>query len=143
MKKKYYVDIGNDVLGLFVNTDEEVEIVPTGIMISSMSISDKNEEYKYIEDNYQVSFLFDDYIPEISFYTVPFVEIFAFNEDGFFVCNNDKIYYINNGECWIVASHLNEFKDNIRLWKDNLSLSKDIIIYSSKEDAMKELEFIR
>ena len=144
MKKQYYVDIHHfSGLGLFMNLSGEYEIVPVGIMIDIMPREDKNDEYKYIENNYGISFIFEDNIPDISFYTVPFVRVFAYDQEGVFVRKDEEICYIREGICLRIASNLNDFIDNIDSWKSHLVLHEDIVVYASKEDALKEMSLLR
>lgn len=143
MKKKYFVDIcQSNAIGIFVENPNDYEIVPVGVRISSMSIDDKNEEYQQIQDRYHISFIFDDNIPDILFYTVPFVEVFAYDQEGVFVRKNEEICYIREGICLRVASNLDDFINNMDSWKSNLVVDEDIIVYDSKEDALKVIDLL-
>lgn len=48
-----------------------------GTTLYPMSVKDKNTEYQRYADTYDLKFIFDDDIPQIDFYTVPRVDIFA------------------------------------------------------------------
>lgn len=144
-----YLDIthNNDNLGTFFHSKED--IIPAGTIISSMPIEDKNEIYQQYAKEYDIHFIFDDYIPTISFYSVPLIDIIAYdNHHGFidiiqYSHENAPICYIDgNKKCFIVAKNLSKFLLHIDHWKTLLKSYNKVHIYNSLEQAKKELEFI-
>ena len=150
MRKVYLdkIEIKNCV-GVFV---PDAKVIPTGTTIYSMSIKDKNEEYQKYADDYDIHFIFNDDIPSLTFYTVPQVDILARDSEGGFIGtvgqqsdleSDAPICYINNQqECFLIAKTGKEFLKIADSWKHHLKPYSDIIFYSSKSEAEKELEFI-
>lgn len=100
-------------------------------------------------------FIFDDDIPQISFYTVPQVDIFAkASVGGLFgtvgqttdMYGTAPICYINNSkECFSVADSPKAFLQMLASgydWKSTMLPNHDIIFFQSKADAERSLEFI-
>ncbi|USK57886.1 hypothetical protein LIS82_27160 (plasmid) [Cytobacillus solani] len=50
--------------------------------IYSMSVYHKNDEYQKYANDYDIQFIFDDDIPHLEFYTVPFIDIMAKDSKG-------------------------------------------------------------
>lgn len=117
-----------------------------------MSVGDRNEEYQRYANDYDIQFIFDDYIPHLEFYTVPQVDIMAKDSRGGFIgtigqsCDlesNAPICYINKDlECFIIAENGADFLSNIESWQNNLKPYNKIIFYRSKVEAEMKLEFI-
>lgn len=130
---------------------ENVELILAGTIISSMDVNEKNDDYQRYADKYDLHFIFDDFIPNLEFYTVPLVDIIAKDSHGGFVASlgqqfdlesDSPICYINKDlECFIVSENASEFLENIESWKNNLKPYNKISFFSSKEDAEKKLEF--
>lgn len=131
---KKYIEINNG-LGIFTR-NEDIEYILTGIKFNILPYNEKKNHEKY-----NIQFIFEDNIPNISFYCVPYIEIFAFDDDGFICISNHQVYYIND-KCYKIADSIEQFKYNIEHYKDHLILCDDITIYSSKEEAYKELNII-
>lgn len=129
----------------------DAEIVLAGTIISSMDTNERNDEYLRYAEDYDIQFIFDDCIPSLKFYTVPLVDIVAKDSDGGFIGSlgqqfdiesDAPICYINKDlECFIVSENVREFLGNLESWKKNMILYDEIILYSSKGEAEKELEF--
>lgn len=67
MKKVYYDVCGaNGCAAIF---PKEIEVIPAGTTLYSMNVKNKNMEYQKYADVYDLRFIFDDDIPQISFYT--------------------------------------------------------------------------
>lgn len=155
--EKIYIDIEQILLkdgafgvAIIGENSKSKEIIYTGKILSSMPISEKAEEraYKILDDDYDICFIFDDNIPNIDFYPVPKLEIFAFDSyNGFFCSANDsseedaQIYYIDKSlNIYYLASNIHEF---IRLciynpeWKNKL-FKHDLI----KEKADENKQYI-
>lgn len=149
--RKVYLDKTEltGAIGIFL---KNTEIILAGTTIYSMDVSDRNEEYlKYAKD-YDIQFIFDDYIPHLEFYTVPYIDIMAQDSEGGFIgtigqqCDLESdalICYINKDlECFIISENGSDFLSNVESWRDNLKSYDKISFYPSKAEAEKELEFI-
>lgn len=150
--RKVYVD-RTELNGgaIFVNS-KDTEFILAGTSIYSMSVYHKNEEYQKYADDYDIHFIFDDDIPHLEFYTVPYVEVIAKDSQGGFIgtvgqqCHVKRdapFCYINRYlECLIISENEGDFLSNIGLWQDNLKPYDKITVYRSKAEAEMELEFI-
>lgn len=149
--RKVYLDTteANGCIGAF---SAEADVKTAGTTIYSMSIKDKNEEYQRYAADYDIHFIFDDYIPTLSFYTVPQVDILASDSEGGFIGtvsqrsdleSDAPICYIDNKQqCFLIANTGKEFLKIVDSWKQHLKPYNDIVFYRSKSEAEKEHEFI-
>ena len=90
---------------------KDKEVIKAGNTVYSMS---SNENYQQYADNYDIHFILDDDIPELSFYTVPQVDVFATDsEDGLIgtvgsmtdLESDSPICYINkNKKCFLLRN---------------------------------------
>lgn len=151
MKKLYYDKTENtDCVSIFV---KDAEVIPAGTTVSSMGIKNKNKEYQKFSEEYDINFIFDDNIPEIDFYAVPQVDVFAFDsKGGFFAAvggitdldGTEPVCYIdNNRKCFIIADSMRSFLKLASCWQKNMVPDEEITFFSTKKEAVKELEFIR
>ena len=131
---------------------KDTEVITSGSTVYHMDLNDKNETYQQYADEYDIHFIFDDNIPKLSFYTVPQVDVFATDSEGGLIgtvgsmtdLQSDlPICYINkNKECFIIANRGKEFLETTKNWKKNLKPYSEVIFYTSKLEAEKELRFI-
>jgi hypothetical protein len=153
MKKVYLDQCENE--GRMAIIVKDVEAVPAGTTIYSMRARDRNATYQEYADAYDLRFIFDDDLPEVNFYAVPQVDIFAkdsvgglFGTVGQTTDINDAapICYINNSkECFSVADSLKAFLQMLASgcdWKATMRPDHDIIFFRSKADAEHRFEFI-
>lgn len=47
---------------------KDIKLIPTGTTVYAMPVSDKNPEYDLLATDYDIHFILDDDIPEVSFY---------------------------------------------------------------------------
>ena len=133
----------------------EIEVVPAGTTLCSMSARAKNAEYQKYADIYDLRFIFDDDIPQISFYTVPHVDIFARDSlGGLFgtigqttgIAVVAPICYISDSnECFLIANSLREFLQMLESghdWRTAMISNRDISFFQSKADAEQSFEFV-
>lgn len=125
---KVYIDVEqvcfkNGAIGIILADEngKQKEIVFTGKIVSSMSVKEKSEKvYQILAEEYDVCFIFDDNIPNIDFYPVPKLEIFAHDSfDGYFCTNSSHfsikekdapIYYVDKMlNSYYLAPNLLEF----------------------------------
>lgn len=152
--KKVYCDM-LESKGCIAVFAKDVEVVPAGATLYSMSVKDKNAEYQKYADIYDLRFIFDDDIPQIDFYTVPRVDIFAKDSlGGLFgtfgqttdIDNVAPICYINkSNRCFLIANSLKVFLQMLASecdWRTSMVPNNDIVFYKSKADAEHSLEFL-
>lgn len=149
--KKLYMDMtkpGNEVVGVFV---QGAELVPAGTTIYSMPVTEKNEEYRRFAEEYDIHFIFDDNIPQVDFYAVPWIDIMAVDSRGGMIgtlgrCSDLEsdaaICYIDKDrKCYRVAENGKEFLEHVRGWRERMERCEDVVIYACGEEAERELEF--
>ncbi|MBT2641900.1 hypothetical protein J7I80_06665 [Bacillus sp. ISL-41] len=149
--RKVYLDRTELIGAINVNL-KDIEVIPAGTTIFPMSAHDKNKEYQKFANDYDLQFIFDDDIPHLKFYTVPYVDIMAKDSKGGFIGtvgqqsdlkSDAPICYINRHlECLIITENGEDFLSNIGTWQDNLKPYDKITVYRSKAEAEMELEFI-
>lgn len=149
--RKVYLDRTELTGAINVNL-KDTEVIPAGTTIYPMSVNHKNEEYQKYANDYDIQFIFDDDIPHLEFYTVPYVDIMAKDSKGGFIgtvgqqCDlksDAPICYFNRHlECLIISKNGEDFLSNIGSWQDNLKPYDKITVYRSKAEAEMELEFI-
>lgn len=89
--KRYIDATKSGCIAIYAKAEEgkPIEIVQAGTTIYSMPIKDR-KDYLMIEEKSGVFFIFDDCIPQVDFYAVPRIDIFARdNQDGYFVTIGD------------------------------------------------------
>ena len=89
---------------------------------------------------------------QIDFYTVPQVDVFARDSQGGYFGTigqmtdleaNAPICYIDKSkQCFLVSENGIAFLENAQSWRMYLQECDEVKIYDSKEDAMKELDFL-
>ena len=82
--RNIYID-RTEFTGAISVFSKDTEIISAGTTIYSMSVGDRNEEYQRYANDYDIQFIFDDYIPHLEFYTVPQVDIMAKDSRGGFI----------------------------------------------------------
>ena len=160
-EKTFYIDIeqlsqnynGVPGIGIINGEGEALELLWAGKNILSMPASDRRERaYQILAEEYDVRFIFDDEIPEMDFYPIPQLSIFAVDHvGGCFGSTNVNvdlseedapIYYVNNKlQCFRLAANLLEFIHLVEShqldWKSGVA--EEIKIYPSFEAAKKEI----
>lgn len=150
--KKVYIDRTENAecVGIF---QKGAEIIPAGTTIYSMSVKDKREEYRRFAEDFDICFLFDDKLPEIDFYTVPQVDIFAADSRGGLfgtvggITDMDgeaPVCYIDDRRnCYIIADNGKDFLNAPQDWKSGMKPAREIQFFKSREEAVKKYEFVR
>ena len=130
-------------------------IVFTEVSVYSMPLSVKRDEGEAYDDfarNYGVSFIFDDCIPEIDFYTVPKIEVAATDNNGGLIASVGEpfsfhspvplIYISADLKVYLITEDSSEFLSIASEWREKLTPYDGITLYASKEDARKEYPII-
>ena len=61
------------------------DVIPAGTTVYSMSVEDRDEEYQRYADEYDIHFIFDDKTVNIDFFTVPWIDIMAWESEGGYI----------------------------------------------------------
>ena len=136
-------------VGVFVSGKD---VIPAGTTLYSMPVEDRDEEYQRYADEYDIHFIFDDRMVNIDFFTVPWIDIMAWDSEGGYIgtvggttdMESDlPICYIDKDrKTYLIAADLKEFLENCKNWKSELKLCEEIEIFPSKEEANKKYTFI-
>ncbi|MGP6140568.1 hypothetical protein [Jeotgalibaca sp. A127] len=149
--KRVYLDrtAHSGAVGVIV---PDAQIIPVGTTIYYMPIALKSEEYDNFADKYGIHFIFADDIPEIDFYTVPHIDIFATDGKGGFLGtvgntsdleSDSPICFISKEKiCYLLFENGSEFLEKVENWQKQMKLYEGIKFYNNRTDAEEELEFI-
>lgn len=148
----FYLDRTEEAGAIGIIAAEGTEIIPAGATLYAMPVGEKNAEYQRIADEQEVHFIFEDHLPEIDFYTVPQVDLFAQDRAGNFfgtvggtseLTSDQPICYIKRDlSCWLLFERGADFLENMADWRNRLKPYQGVHFYSSKQEAEKDLSFI-
>lgn len=121
------------------------DIIAAGNTVYPMQIKDKNEEYQKIAEKYDVHFIFDDNVPQLDFYTIPYIDIMATDSFGGYIGtvgsasdleSSAPICYISREKrCYIIADNFRAFMRHLDSWKDQMAEEETVIFYRTKSEA--------
>ena len=150
--ERVYIDmsqVDGSCVGVFVSGKD---VIPVGTTAYSMPVEDRDEEYQRYADEYDIHFIFDDRMVNIDFFTVPWIDIMAWDSEGGYIGTVGgttdmesylPICYIDKDrKTYLIAADLKEFLGNCKNWKSELKLCEAIEIFTSKEEANKKYTFI-
>lgn len=149
--KKLYLDRTElqDCVGVFV---KDAQVINAGTTVNAMSEKHKNGEYQRFAEEYGIHFIFRDAIPQVAFYAVPQLDVFATDGAGGLLAtlgeetsarSEAPVCFIGqDGKCYLAAESFKEFVQNAAGWQTRLQPFEGLKCYPSKAEAEKELEFI-
>lgn len=147
--EKLYLD-RTEIPGNVALIVRKAEIIQTGATVYSMPVSvrQKEPEYQRFAEEYDIRFIFDDNTPNIDFYTVPQVDIFAtdsyggyFAAIGGFYDSEEPVYYIDSKRCcFFVAANMRELIDTAGHWRTVLREGVPVEYFASKAEAKLKYE---
>lgn len=139
----------NGALSVILN---DAEIIPAGTTVYPMPVELKDAEYQHFAHAYDVHFIFEDMVPDIDFYAVPRVDIMAVDSHGGYIGtvggltdmeSEFPICYIDkNRKVFLIADTFKSFVADCADWRKHLEPYNDVTLFSSKDEAAKEHEFI-
>ena len=131
---------------------KDTHLIPAGASVYSMAVSQKNEVYEKFAKDFDVHFIFNDCMPKIDFYAVPFLSIFAVDSSGGMFSSigahtdfesDAKIVYIApDRTIFLLADNGKEFIANIALWKENMKPFSEVNLFSDISHAKEKYHFI-
>ncbi|MDO4478687.1 MAG: hypothetical protein Q4B73_06600 [Lachnospiraceae bacterium] len=149
--QKLYLDKTDPALACTSIISTEAMIVPAGTTMYAMPVSDKNEEYEKLADNKDIHFIFEDHVPAIDFYTIPHIDIFAYDSSGGFLGtvgemtdleSAAQIIYIGyDHKCYVAGQSLKHLLSKGKNWRNNMKRWTKIQIFTSSEEAKAKLPF--
>ncbi len=121
------------------------DIITAGNTVYSMQTKDKNDEYQKIAEKYDVHFIFEDNIPQIDFYTIPYIDIMATDSLGGYIGTIGEIsdfeseapicYISKEKQCYMVADNFKAFMQHLDSWKNQMTIEESVIFYKTKSEA--------
>ena len=114
----------------------EIEVVPAGTTLYAMSRRNMNAEYQRYADIYDLKFIFDDDIPQISFFTVPYVDVFARDSTGGLFGTIGETTGISAVKDFL------QMLESGRDWRTTMISNHDISFFQSRADAEQSFEFV-
>lgn len=148
MKKVYLDRTAGEVISVYIR---DAEVIPAGTTIYSMSSRCRNAEYDRWQQEYGISFIFDDMQVEAPFYAVPQVDIFAVDNQGGYLGTVGQqsdmegealVCYIKDGKCYMIAESGPDFMEKAADWRSCLTDCAEVTLYDSREQAARMLEFV-
>ena len=139
--------------GIFGISSSEVNVVPAGTTLNVMSARERERmpQYGEIEERYGIFFFFRDRdVPELPFFAVPHLTLFARDgQGGWFGQSNqgeEEVYYITpEGEPFRVSSSMKEFARRLLAgedWRELWEPAQELALYPSKEAAAQAVELV-
>lgn len=151
-QKKLYLDMTDSELAGTAIMVKGAEIIPAGTTVYSMPVSDKNPEYDRLASNQDIHFIFDDCVPEITFYTIPHIDIFAYDSKGGLLgtvngitdieCDKQIVYIDTERRCYVAGQTLKHFLSRGKNWRGSMKMWKKIQFFASAEEAKSQLPFV-
>ena len=137
-------------IGIF---SSKVNVVPAGTTLNVMSARTREQtpQYGEVEEKYGISFFFSDReVPEIPFFAVPHLELFAQDREGgwFGMADSleEEVYYITrSGEAFQVTRDRSSFARRLLAgedWRELWEPAKELTLYPSKEAAARAVELV-
>lgn len=131
----------------------KVNVVSAGTTFRVMSprTREKTPQYGEIEERYGIFFFFSNRDePELPFFAVPYLELFARNREGGWFgtsnCGEEEVYYITpEGEPFRVSSSMKEFARRLLAgedWRELWEPAQELTLYPSKEAAAQAVELV-
>lgn len=147
---KKYLDMSEaDGMGIFT---KGIELTAAGTTVYSMSVRDKNAEYEKIAKEYDIHFIFDDHVPKIDFYTIPYINIMAADSFGGYLGTIGEMggieskapvcYISKDRKCYLAADNLKMLMQQLDSWKEKMTEIEDVTFYKTKEDAKAVNDFV-
>lgn len=147
-----YIDIGQwngECVSVFVRG---MEICWAGNRVCSMPVRCKNEEYRRLAEEYDIHFIFDDHVPTLDFYTVPYVEIMAEDSLGGYIGTVGEMagldslapvcYISRERSCCLIGENIREWLERLDSWREGWTRTQDVAVFRSKEEAEAAYAFI-
>ena len=139
--------------GAFGISSSKVKVVPAGTTFNVMSARERERtpQYGEVEERYGIFFFFSDRDePELPFFAVPHLELFARDrEGGWFGTSNqgeEEVYYITpEGEPFRVSSSMKEFARRLLAGEEVREMwepAPGLRVYPSKAEAAGQIRLI-
>lgn len=148
MRKVYLDRTAGEAISVYIR---DTEVIPAGTTIYSISSLCRNAEYVRWEQEYGIRFIFDDMQVEVPFYAVPWVDIFAVDNQGGYLGTvgemtdmegDAPVCYFKDGECYLIAENGPDFMEKAADWRSCLTDYPEVAMYDSMEQAARALEFV-
>ena len=148
MRKVYLDCTAGEAVSVYIR---DAEVILAGTTIYSMSLRCRDAEYERWEQEYGISFIFDDMQVKVPFYAAPRVDIFAVDNQGGYLGTvgqttdmegDAPVCYIKDGKCYLIAVSGPDFIGKVTDWRSCLADYPEVTLYDSREHAARILEFV-
>lgn len=148
MRKVYLDCTAGEAISVYIR---DTEVIPAGTTIYSISSRCRNAEYDRWGQEYGISFIFDDMQVEVPFFAVPWVDIFAVDNQGGYLGTvgemtdmegDAPVCYFKEGKCYLIAESGPDFMEKAADWRSCLTDYPEVAMYDSMEQAARALEFV-
>ena len=144
-KKKVYFDL-SDCDGPTAVFSTDAEFIPAGTVVNAMPVRHKQEVFRRFSEALDIQFIFEDRIPWVDFYSVPYLEVIALDSQGGWIGTLGEdapvVYVDADKKCWKIADNIHLFLSVTPGWKRHMTPWEHVRIYPSLEAAKQELEFV-
>lgn len=150
-QKKIYIDMTDPEYDGTSVIAKNAVVIPAGTTVYSMPISDKSAEYDQLAEEQDIHFIFDDHIPEVDFYTIPYIDIFAYDSRGGLLgtvgavtdLESDRqiIYISSDHRCFVAGQSLKHFLSKGKHWSEHMKHWDKIQFFASVVDARRKYSF--
>lgn len=145
-----YLDKTTSLEGVGVIVGKDKVLVPTGATLNAMPPSVRGPLYTEFEEKHGIRFLFRDELPEIDFYTVPWVDIAAVDAKGGFIASYNTgfdlredvtlVYITKDRQCFLLTERSSELRSPPPRWREDLRPFDGVTFFDSLEDARRTLD---
>jgi len=142
-----YLDVMKENGCVGVIFEKDVQVVYTGTQIHIEPAKYRDLAKPFVENDFH--FWFSDEKPEISLYTAPKTEVCGYDSAGGYFAAIDHldlrepqpIYYIDPElRCWLITADARKFRNPFPNWRDQMTRSDDIAVFSNREEAEKKFD---
>ena len=149
MRTVYYDwnDITVGAVGVFLR---DARVMPAGVTVCAMPAQEKGEQGYQEYAGKDVHFFFDDALPQIDFYSVPRLDVFASTTDGLLATLGESSDVEGEAPIVLIDAQKRVFRAARNMmdmltstnWKDGIREETEVRIYENRAAAMAENEFI-
>lgn len=149
MKTVYYdmSDITAGAVGVFVR---DAQVLPAGTTLCAAPVQEKAEPGYAEFARKDVHFIFADDAPEIDFYAVPRVDVFARTTDGLLACLGESADVDSPAPIVLIDHQRNVYRAAKNMldmltssnWKDGICAESGVKLYADRVAAMADVEFV-
>ena len=149
MKTVYYDmnDITAGAVGIFLR---DARVMPAGVTICAMPVQEKGEAGYAEFASKDVHFIFEDEQPEIDFYALPRLDVFARTANGLLATLGESSDVEGEAPIVLIDAQKNVFRAARNMmdlltstnWKDGVAPETEVRLYDDRAAAEADAEFV-